>query len=1258
MESKGGPPSQSKDAVFTVGQHTVLRERLLLNEGTDEQIECFGYRRHLIRTILCMTLGVLTLGLVFLIFRWKPDWGIKMMYERCSLGEADALLVRDVHQRWHKTPVRNEPIELPPEKGRRRDDNSYCINGSPSVKVVVENADIKDQVEFVPNDVTSSDWNKNHPNPGTEQKLLRFFNFQKVLYIWDRDLSLFYRLGGLDENVPCADFYLRFTGFTADQQEQRRQIYGQNEIHVELKSIPLLIFQEALNPFYVFQIYSVCLWIFGYNYVIFSVAIVVMSLISIMATVYNTRRQAKTLRKMVKSDGKVRVLRGKSHEDEDTVFELIPETQLVPGDVIQIPLRGCQMSCDAVLISGNCIVNESMLTGESVPITKTPLPNPPIPLDSPPMMYNPENHKRHTLFCGTQIIQSRRIGKKSVLAVVIRTGFATTKGSLVRSILYPKPMDFKLYRDAMRFILVLATVAFVGFAYVLTIKILNQSSVRDIILKALDVFTIAVSPALPAALTIGMVFAQQRLKKANIYCISPQRINLSGMLDLICFDKTGTLTEDHLELLAVSPINKDQFVVINDPSTLDFGPFMAGMATCHSLTVIDGEIRGDPLDLQMFQSIKWNLVEPSESDRTGFFNFMPTIVMDTSNAHNNNDTPSKGKIPLLPDHQIGVIRQFTFSSNLKRMSVITQTLGSNNLDVFVKGAPEIVASLCLEESIPDNFNEVLKEHTMNGLRVLAMAWKPLAQNVTYEQAQGLERNDIEGDLQLLGLLIMQNTLKPETAPVIEELNNADIRTVMVTGDNILTAIHVARQCGMIGHSEVVVEVNVTPPTRDNETKVTYTLNQAVNAGSRQPSPSHEFSGKLQNQEEVALTLDDFQSGNSKGSTYHFALDGKTFQALRDYIPHLIPKIAVKATIFARMSPDQKAQLVEVFQDLQYYVGMCGDGANDCGALKRAHAGISLSEAEASVASPFTSQQQNVKCVSRLIMEGRAALVASFGVFKYMALYSMIQFTSVIIMNTIDSFPSDFMFMYWDIAITTVVALLVARNHAYPNIVLKKPLTSLMDPSLLFSVLSNTLLQFAFQVGGYFILIIQPWFTPLVPDKEDISNSYCYEATSIFFLSSFQYIIVAFLFSKGPPFRKPIYTNVLFFVSLVILTIYTASMMFFPIEAVNKYGEIKDLPTQFYFVILGLVVAHFFTALILESVLADTKVVKNFATCRKLRGKVKSKKYDEMIDEINNDPIWPPVTSPDMKLPSFKSHDVGAGNPRMDQQPYRRNTTDL
>ncbi|XP_042811922.1 probable cation-transporting ATPase 13A4 [Panthera leo] len=67
-----------------------------------------------------------------------------------------------------------------------------------------------------------------------------------------------------------------------------------------------------------------------------------------------------------------------------------------------------------------------------------------------------------------------------------------------------------------------------------------------------------------------------------------------------------------------------------------------------------------------------------------------------------------------------------------------------------------------------------------------------------------------------------------------------------------------------------------------------------------------------------------------------------------------------------MSPGQKSSLVEEFQKLDYFVGMCGDGANDCGALKMAHVGISLSEQEASVASPFTSKTPNIECVPHLI----------------------------------------------------------------------------------------------------------------------------------------------------------------------------------------------------------------------------------------------------------------------------------------------------
>jgi len=106
---------------------------------------------------------------------------------------------------------------------------------------------------------------------------------------------------------------------------------------------------------------------------------------------------------------------------------------------------------------------------------------------------------------------------------------------------------------------------------------------------------------------------------------------------------------------------------------------------------------------------------------------------------------------------------------------------------------------------------------------------------------------------------------------------------------------------------------------------------------------------------------------------------------------------VKGQIFARMSPDEKHELVEKLQTLDYCVGFCGDGANDCGALKAADVGVSLSEAEASVAAPFTSRSFEISCVLQLIREGRAALVTSFSCFKYMALYSAIQFITVSIL---------------------------------------------------------------------------------------------------------------------------------------------------------------------------------------------------------------------------------------------------------------------
>lgn len=181
--------------------------------------------------------------------------------------------------------------------------------------------------------------------------------------------------------------------------------------------------------------------------------------------------------------------------------------QLVPGDIIKVP-EGIKMPCDAVLISGGAVVNESMLTGESIPVIKAAL-----LASEEDHVYDPENDKNHTLFSGTEVIQTKNYSNTGVFALVTKTGFLTTKGGLVRSILFPKESKFKFHQDSNRFLLVLFAFAIVGIIITIGRNIQQGIDATDIILRSLDVFTITVPPALPAAMTIGVIFAISRLKR-------------------------------------------------------------------------------------------------------------------------------------------------------------------------------------------------------------------------------------------------------------------------------------------------------------------------------------------------------------------------------------------------------------------------------------------------------------------------------------------------------------------------------------------------------------------------------------------------------------------------------------------------------------------------------------------------------------------------------------------------------------------------
>ncbi|XP_064610270.1 polyamine-transporting ATPase 13A3-like [Liolophura sinensis] len=1229
----------------------VLINKAILIDGQGEQLECSGYRDHACKRCMYYLLCVLTLGFSLLLTRWKPEWGYYLTKTRCPLATATCVLLKDASgqfftadiQTLHLNPGFNTSIQGLDDG---QEEESY-------------------ETESVTACLTSSQL-------GVE-RVLTYFDHHHERFVWDIQSATYKRLQGLDVNTKCSAFHDCFQGMSAVVQAEKLQLYRPNSIDIEVKSYWRLFIDEVLNPFYIFQVFSVALW-FSDKYYYYAGCIIFISLISIIVSLYETRKQSVTLRDMVSmTTSEILVCRGNKE------FEVVDIHSLVPGDVIAIPSHGCLMPCDAVLTQGNCIVNESMLTGESVPVTKTPLTH-----QEDTETYSPDEHKRHTLFAGTQVIQTRYYGQAKVLAVVIRTGFNTAKGELIRSILFPKPVGFKFYQDAMRFILFLGLIATVGMIYSIAILYREGVLFSKIVLRALDIITIVVPPALPGAMTVGMVYAQMRLKKQGIFCISPPRINFCGKLKLICFDKTGTLTEDGLDMWGVLPVVSKRFHgIIHEPSTLPRDPFLVCMATCHSLTMIDGELNGDPLDLKMFESINWDIEEPGE-DRTRFDCLMPTVVkpkapgsrafyrgypsynsnqqvleepgQDTSKFETMMPTVVKPctrdtfmhdvSLPDKPPFEVGIVRQFTFSSSMQRMSVIARILGQSHMSAYVKGAPEKIISLCKPHTVPENFPEVLHQYTIQGFRVIALAYREFDSKLTWHQAQRISRDKIEHDLDFLGLLIMRNTVKPETTPVIKKLRTANIRTVMVTGDNILTAISVARDCGMVQRSDRVILVNANPPdpVTNKEASILWQF-------AEMPSDSSA------SEAEVPPEATPFVSSTSGGGKsyhavslsdetekYHFAVTGRSFAVLTTYFQDLMPKICTRGTIFARMSPEQKAQLVKQLQDLGYGVGMCGDGANDCMALKTAHAGISLSEAEASVASPFTSKTQNIECVPTVIREGRAALVTSFGCFKYMALYSMIQFASVLILYNFKTNLSDFMFLYVDLLITTTVAFLMGYTGAYGKLVARRPPGSLLKLSILLSIIFQVIVVTAFQVGSYFLIKAQPWFVPVKPTPS-ADNYQCFETTTIFYVSAFQYMTLAFAYSKGPPFRRRIWSNVLFSLSLVALVAFTACLMFVAPEGVRNFLKLKHYPSRsmkFKLKLVGYIAVNFVVCLFIEWIVESETFQK---VCRFLRNKKKPKNRYKLVEkELTLLPDWPPVDHVTLPTSTLESSAVQEAHP--------------
>ncbi|KAF2158106.1 hypothetical protein K461DRAFT_251384 [Myriangium duriaei CBS 260.36] len=1112
----------------------------------DMTIVIAGFKTSLVGYAIYLSLCFCTAGLGFLLFRWLPRWRVRLTGAATPLSRADWVVVENQWNEMIVQYLRVEPSQL----------------ALSSVFGTSSRHKYRDYDEY--------------DDPVLDE--LRILDYRYIRFAF-HPLKDKFVLGSTWKDPAWTKVQSVRAGIDGEDHEQRERIFGKNLIDIEEKSIGQLLTDEALHPFYIFQVASLILWSLD-EYYYYATCIFIISVVSITSTLVETKATMRRLREISRFECNIRVLRS-------GFWRYVESGDLVPGDVYEVtdPNLG-QFPCDSLLLSGDCIVNESMLTGESVPVSKSPATDESLELlDLGASAIHPEVAK-HLLFGGTKIIRARRpqddkSEEAAALALVVRTGFNTTKGALVRSMLFPKPSGFKFYRDSFRYIAVMAGIAGIGFIASFVNFVRLGLAWHLIVVRALDLITIVVPPALPATLTIGTNFALSRLKQKKIFCISPQRVNVGGKIDVMCFDKTGTLTEDGLDVLGTRVVQRpaSRFSeLLTDSASLLPGALMERdptvdynankailytMATCHSLRVVDGEFLGDPLDLKMFQFTGWQFEEGSEQ---------PT---GTEEDEQNSISPSVARPPAGQDFdmdddqdiraprkaiELGILKSFEFVSQLRRASVIVRQFGEPSGDIYVKGAPECMKEICRPESFPADYEDLLAYYTHRGYRVIACATKHIPK-LNWLKVQKMRREDAESKLDFVGFIVFENKLKPITTSIINQLSAANIRTVMCTGDNILTAISVGRECGLIDKTaHCFIPHFVEGDSRNPLSKLSwesvdnpmYQLDE--NTLKPLPPPAEHDS---------SLPYDISNLRN-----YSIAVSGDVFRWIIDFASHkVLEEMLVKGQVYARMSPDEKHELVEKLQSIDYTAGFCGDGANDCGALKAADVGISLSEAEASVAAPFTSRVFDISCVPLVIREGRAALVTSFSCFKYMSLYSAIQFTSVSFLYASGSNLGDFQFLYIDLFLILPIAIFMGWTGPYHTLSKKRPTASLVSRKVLTSLLGQIALCVAFQSVPWKVVQNERDYLPPILDK-DHSNSRNSQNTALFLTSCYQYILSAIVLSVGKPFRQSLAHNLPFVVTIVVALGISTYMLFDPADWLFDLMELTETSVGFkVFVIL-------------------------------------------------------------------------------------------
>lgn len=611
-------------------------------------------------------------------------------------------------------------------------------------------------------------------------------------------------------------------GLSDKEAERRLGLFGKNVLIQKNKKSKWKIFLSQFKNIMVILLLLV--GVMSLVYAIFTsgdflepIVILGTSLINCLMGYFQESKAEDALEKLKNySSAKAKVKRGGDITEIDA-------KDLVRGDYIILE-AGDKIPADARIVESyfaKC--DESILTGESMSVDKTEetITKKALIAERTDMVYS-----------GTILVAGK------IEAIVTDTGMNTELGKIASTLDSKEEPITPLQVKVNKISTFISCVAAILVAFVLCYGLIMDYTLLNVVMLCISMIVASVPECLPIAITATLSIGVSQMAKKKSIVRNLAAIETLGATEVICTDKTGTLTTNQMEILKV--YTNGNLIPLEDIK--NYQTFINIMLCCNNSTKDDdGKYRGDAVEVALNQYLEKQKIDV--------------------------ETLQKKKKRVL---------ELPFDSKRKMMSTIYEE--NNGKVIYTKGSLESLLPRCksvlidgkikpLTAEIKAEYEEMETQLSQEALKVLAFATK----EITHDRKEEAEYFKEESDLILVGLTGFKDPARKDVKAAIQECKEAHIRPIMITGDNLETALSIGKEVGICSSDD-----------------------EGVNAS-----------------ELTHLTKDDWI----------------------EYVN--------KYSVFARVSPEAKVQIVTALQRMGKVVAMTGDGVNDAPAMKLANVGVGM-----------------------------------------------------------------------------------------------------------------------------------------------------------------------------------------------------------------------------------------------------------------------------------------------------------------------------